>query len=188
MLVRSCLNSSWQEDDILHEAYLLTRDRIERGEEIQSIPVHLKGVCFSIIQDKNKQIQLQLQALEEFVKATLSNSIDEDLPKLLLFIKRSLRQFHLDSLQEGDIFNEAYLRTRKQMIEEGKKINNIPAYLRVVCLNIIREHSRKNKRHIFGQDNELIQEKLFAIYLLSLRLLHITLFENIVEGKIRRET
>ena len=143
MLREFNLNFGWQEDDILNEAYLLTRDRIERGEEIQNIPVYLKELCFSIIQDKNKQIQLQ--TLEEFVEATSSHSVEEGLPRLLLFIKRSLRQFHLDSRQEGDILNEAYLRTRKQ-IEGGTKINNIPAYLRGVCLNIIREDDRQNRR------------------------------------------
>lgn len=92
------------------------------------------------------EIQAQLKRLHEVVARLLSSRGDDTSQKLLLFIRRTLRQFHLDhQFHESEIVVEAYLRTHKR-IEAGSRIENIPGWLNQVSLNIIREYSRKGKK------------------------------------------
>ena len=64
----------------------------------------------------------------------------------LLLIRRYLNQFGLiNTISESEIFNEAYIRIKKQ-IDAGKKIENLPAWFNKVCFNIVREHNREKKR------------------------------------------
>jgi RNA polymerase sigma factor (sigma-70 family) len=65
---------------------------------------------------------------------------------LFLFIRRTLRQFHLNDVhKESDIFHEAYLRG-VAFIERGNAINSPKAWMRKTSYNIIRELGRENQR------------------------------------------
>jgi DNA-directed RNA polymerase specialized sigma24 family protein len=89
------------------------------------------------------EIQAQLNRLHEVIAQMLTSKGNDTSQKLLLFIKRTLRQFNLDhQLHESEIVIEAYVRTHKK-IEAGEIIENIPSWLNGVSFNIIREHSRK---------------------------------------------
>lgn len=89
------------------------------------------------------EIQAQLDRLHEVIAHLLSSKGDDTSQRLLLFIKRTLRQFHIDQqFQESEIVVEAYLRSCKR-IEAGEVIENLPGWLKTVSYNIIREHNRK---------------------------------------------
>jgi len=76
-----------------------------------------------------------------------------DAKHLIFFIKRTLRQFNLEShYQEMDILSEAYIRTQKR-IDAGEIIENFPAWLKAVSLNIIREKSKKRLKDQSLQQN-----------------------------------
>ncbi len=88
----------------------------------------------------------QLDLLNKLINNILSQEGDESTRKIFFFIKRILRQFRLDSqLQESEILIDAYLRIREK-IKSGESIKNISAYLNRVSYNIVREHSKKQKR------------------------------------------
>jgi RNA polymerase sigma factor (sigma-70 family) len=53
-----------------------------------------------------------------------------------------------DSYKSTEILHEAYLRTIKAL-DEGKEIGNYSAWLRQVCLNVIRELAKKTRRVAF---------------------------------------
>ncbi|MBD2465734.1 sigma-70 family RNA polymerase sigma factor [Oscillatoria sp. FACHB-1407] len=64
----------------------------------------------------------------------------------LSFIKRTLRQFHLEDIHtEFDIFNESYLRG-VDFILKGSSIKSPKAWMRKTAYNVIRERSRDNHR------------------------------------------
>ena len=66
---------------------------------------------------------------------------------LAYFIRRILRQFDLNTVYtENDILNEAYLRGEK-LARSGTAILCPEAWLRKTALNIVREWSRKARRH-----------------------------------------
>jgi DNA-directed RNA polymerase specialized sigma24 family protein len=69
-----------------------------------------------------------------------------DAKHLTFFIKRTLRQFQLDTqYQEMEILIEAYLRAQKK-VDSGEAIENLPGWLKTTSYNIVREKSKKRKR------------------------------------------
>ena len=99
------------------------------------------------VPERTPEIQSQLNLLTEVVVNSLSDNGDDSAHKLLFVIKRFLRQFKLDSKwDESEILVEAYIRTRKKIIDERIYIKNIPAFLNRVSYNIIRESWKKEKR------------------------------------------
>lgn len=88
----------------------------------------------------------QLKLLTALIEDSLSEKQNDDSRKIFFFAKRTLRQFKLDGqLQESDIVIQAYLRVREK-IKSGESIKNMPAYFNRVCYNIVREHSKKQKK------------------------------------------
>lgn len=88
----------------------------------------------------------QLELLSQLISDALSEKWDESTRKIFFFIKGRIHQFKLDGqLQESDVLIDAYLRIRKK-IESGELIQNMPAYLNRVALNIIREKSKKQQK------------------------------------------
>lgn len=93
-----------------------------------------------------EQKKKQIESLDAFVQDILSENWDKDTRKTFLFIKRTLNQYHLyGKLQESDICIDCYVRVRKK-IESGEWIKNMPAYFNRVCFNIVREHSKEQKK------------------------------------------
>lgn len=63
-----------------------------------------------------------------------------------VFVKRELRNFHLDNLyQEAWVLNEAYIRGVKR-IATGEVIRNPTAWLKGTAYHIIRELSREHQK------------------------------------------
>ncbi|NEQ10131.1 MAG: hypothetical protein F6K37_30620 [Moorea sp. SIO4E2] len=89
-----------------------------------------------------------LNLLNEVVVDALSDKRNDSARKLLFFIKRSLRQFKLDGKwDESEILVEAYIRTRKKIIEYKISIVNIPAFLNRVSFKIIQEYYKTEKQN-----------------------------------------
>ena len=64
---------------------------------------------------------------------------------ILPFIKRTLRQFHLESFcEDSDVFNEVYLRAKNKLLKR-ENIENIYAWFKGAVFNVVREISKKNK-------------------------------------------
>jgi RNA polymerase sigma factor (sigma-70 family) len=66
--------------------------------------------------------------------------------KLKNFIKRNLQQFNLHNIEVNEVVHITYLRGVK-LIEDGEEIKNPIAWIRVTSFNVIRELSRKQKKH-----------------------------------------
>lgn len=65
---------------------------------------------------------------------------------LYAFLKRTLKQFHLDKFYEpNDILNEVYCRTIKAL-EKGTIIHSFSGWVRATGFNCVREFSRKEKK------------------------------------------
>lgn len=73
---------------------------------------------------------------------------------LARFIKRSLKQFHLEQVDFYDVVPEVYLRGTK-LIASGEDLKNPGAWIRVTSYNVIREMSRKQKKE--QANSELIE-------------------------------
>lgn len=67
-----------------------------------------------------------------------------DYESVLKFIRRLLKQYHLNYYQEADILNEAYRRA-VDAIRCKKEITNIPGWMRSTSLRIVQENSKKEK-------------------------------------------
>jgi DNA-directed RNA polymerase specialized sigma24 family protein len=66
---------------------------------------------------------------------------------LLSFIRRTLREFHIDSLHtEFEVFNEAYMRG-VTFVLKGNTIRSPKAWMRTTTFNVIRELSREQRRY-----------------------------------------
>jgi RNA polymerase sigma factor (sigma-70 family) len=66
---------------------------------------------------------------------------------LLTFIRRGLKQFHLDSFYSvRDVLGEAYIRAYRLIHDEQVDILNPPAWVKKTAFNIIREWSRRERR------------------------------------------
>ena len=91
-----------------------------------------------------------LNQLDRVATTILSPQEDPSIPRILLFIKRTLKQYRLyPRVEESEVFVEAYLRAYEQ-IKAGKSINSLPAYLRGISFNIIREYSRNQTNDNLG--------------------------------------
>ncbi|MEM9219629.1 MAG: hypothetical protein AAGD25_35525 [Cyanobacteria bacterium P01_F01_bin.150] len=94
----------------------------------------------SFNESHNNQFTLEQQVKEWLMPHESGKS------RQLLLIRRYLRQFGLmDIISEVEVFNEAYIRVKKQ-VDAGKKIENLPAWFNKICFNIVREHKREQKR------------------------------------------
>ncbi|MEO0407361.1 MAG: sigma-70 family RNA polymerase sigma factor [Cyanobacteria bacterium P01_A01_bin.135] len=85
-----------------------------------------------------------LQDLKDYVSRLLAVDGEPRDRDLLLTIKRRLLQFGLlDFLSVEDVLHESFIRTQRAIVQRGTDIENIPAWLNRVSLNVIREQSRK---------------------------------------------
>ncbi|MDJ0517357.1 MAG: sigma-70 family RNA polymerase sigma factor [Trichodesmium sp. MO_231.B1] len=79
----------------------------------------------------------------------------------LVFIRRSLKQFHLDrAYTEVDIINEVYSRGVKTL-QKGETIKSFLGWIRAVAYNYIRELSREKSKLLQWEDYHLQKEKNF---------------------------
>lgn len=91
-------------------------------------------------------------AFDVQVKLLLSSKNSEGCT-IIPFVERSLTQFNLSgSYSSIEVINEAYLRGRK-LIENGERIENPLAWIRVTSYNIIREYSRRSQRSLFLEES-----------------------------------
>jgi DNA-directed RNA polymerase specialized sigma24 family protein len=122
---------------------------------------------------------------------------------LLAFIRRTLISFHLERrCTEAYVFNEAYIRGCKCIVTGGQ-IRNVPAFLRQVSYNVVREQSRSQKKespldesfvesHQDYANSDLLKDDLtmlrFAIQMLDpfdAKLLHLKIGEDLSWREIR---
>jgi DNA-directed RNA polymerase specialized sigma24 family protein len=100
-----------------------------------------------------------LSSLEDDLDQAMLEVLGKDNPhaySTLSFIQRSLWQFHLATLFEAhEILNEAYIRG-KEFLRSGGMIHRPHAWLKSTSFNIIREHSRKQKKEQ-SLDPELVE-------------------------------
>ncbi|MGB3614401.1 MAG: sigma-70 family RNA polymerase sigma factor [Elainellaceae cyanobacterium] len=83
------------------------------------------------------------QDLKNYFSHVLAVDAEYSDRSLLFFIKRRLLQYGLsESLAVEDVLHEAFVRTERSL-RGNNAIQNIPAWVNRVSLNIIREHSRK---------------------------------------------
>ena len=86
---------------------------------------------------------------------------------LFLFIKRSLRGFHLEGTHtEIEVFNEAYMRGVALTLK-GNTIRNPKAWIRKTAFNVIRELSREAQR-CQPRDSDYIESSLVAEEIIEL--------------------
>lgn len=92
----------------------------------------------------------------------LCNFSDANACVVYSYIKRTLRQFNLDRIcSVEEIISEVYVRGIAS-IEAGKTIDKPLAWLKVTCLNVIREmsRSRNNQLHrLQGLDSDWIEHE-----------------------------
>lgn len=75
---------------------------------------------------------------------------------MFAFIRRSLRQFHLETRwSEACILNETYLRAYALIVEKRKPIQVPLAWIRVTAYNVIMELSRDQRKLISIEENML---------------------------------
>jgi len=80
---------------------------------------------------------------------------------ILPFIKRTLRQFHLEGFcNESGVFNEAYMRANNKIIK-GEKVKKIPAWFKGIVYNVIREIRDEKK-----EEDKAIQ-RLYKSYVVN---------------------
>lgn len=88
----------------------------------------------------------------------LSDPENPDAHTILPFIRRSLKQFHLDDrFDVYDILNETYLRAVKLMTT-GTEIRSPLAWVRKTAFNVIREISREQKRYLLIDPDQVESE------------------------------
>lgn len=100
------------------------------------------------LSSEKKQADIEHALLElNRVMTELFERRSSETERILLFVRRSLRQFQLDGYySESDILVEAFLRTYL-VIQGGRNIENMGGWLRSVSFNIIREHSKQRVRN-----------------------------------------
>ncbi|MEM1169746.1 MAG: sigma-70 family RNA polymerase sigma factor [Cyanobacteria bacterium P01_H01_bin.35] len=77
----------------------------------------------------------------------------------LAFIRRSLKQFHLDqAYTEAHIISEVYLRG-VEALQKGKTIKSFLGWVRGVAYNYIRELSREKSKLLQLEDHHLNKEE-----------------------------
>ena len=76
---------------------------------------------------------------------------------LRYFIKRTLKQFHLNNTCLEDVISEVYLRGVK-LIDSGEEIRNPGAWIRVTAYNVIREMNRQKRKE--QPNSELVELKV----------------------------
>jgi DNA-directed RNA polymerase specialized sigma24 family protein len=87
------LNSQLEESDILSEAYLRVRKKIESGELIQNMPAYLNRVAFNIIREKSKKkkksedLHIRLINNSHGVTDTASRTDDLDSYQITILLK-----------------------------------------------------------------------------------------------------
>ena len=94
----------------------------------------------------SKEPETSLQNLQDYVSRILAADAGECDQNLLRTIKRRLKQYRLlETLAAEDVLHEAFIRTQNAIVQRGTSIENIPAWLNRVSLNVIREESRQLK-------------------------------------------
>jgi len=67
---------------------------------------------------------------------------------ILPFVRKGLHQFHLSSFyNEFDVVFEAYERAVRHL-DRGGTIDNLPAWFKSTCYNIIRERSKQREKQL----------------------------------------
>lgn len=88
----------------------------------------------------------QLKTLNRFMLIAMTHRKDEKAKRLIFFIRRTLRQFHLTSkIEDYEILIEVYLVTRRTILK-NVVIENLFGWLCRVAFFIIRDHSKKEQR------------------------------------------
>ncbi len=106
--------------------------------------------------DAKKSFDLAIQGLLQPNK--INNPQDrKSLIVLAHYIKRSLKQFHLEQVDFYDVVSEVYLRGTNK-INFGENIKNPGAWIRVTSYNVIREMSRQQQKE--QADSELIERQV----------------------------
>ncbi|MGD1702330.1 hypothetical protein [Dapis sp. BLCC M229] len=106
--------------------------------------------------DAKKSFDLAIQGLLQPNK--INNPQDrESLIVLAHYIKRSLKQFHLEQVDFYDVVSEVYLRGTNK-INFGENIKNPGAWIRVTSYNVIREMSRQQQKE--QADSEFIERQV----------------------------
>lgn len=104
---------------------------------------------------------------------------------LLSFIKRTLRQFHLENAYtETDIFSQAYLRG-VTLTESGTEIKRATAWMRATAFNIIRELSRSHRRYQCLEYDELAESDQAKLEIASLQAGEGLVSEEVIEADIQ---
>jgi RNA polymerase sigma factor (sigma-70 family) len=114
-----------------------------RGDALRAL-----GRFSEAIDSYNQALQLKPddQTAWDSLFKTLLEADNPESNTFFAFIKRSLRQFNLDSYYDpSDIISEAYIRGVRS-ISSGRVITNPLAWIRMVSHNIIRELSRNQNR------------------------------------------
>ncbi|MFM7877024.1 MAG: sigma-70 family RNA polymerase sigma factor [Microcystis panniformis] len=114
-----------------------------RGDALRAL-----GRFSEAIDSYNQALQLKPddQTAWDSLFKTLVEADNPESNTFFAFIKRSLRQFNLDSYYDpSDIISEAYIRGVRS-ISSGRVITNPLAWIRMVSHNIIRELSRNQNR------------------------------------------
>lgn len=95
----------------------------------------------------NHDVQYLLQPQNPYARA------------LLAFIRRTIRQFRLESyITEIDVFVEAYLRGVNYTRSTGERILQSRAWLRKTAYNIIREWQRDQAKYCDAAFDELLEQ------------------------------
>lgn len=82
------------------------------------------------------------------VISDILNPIDSQAFSFRASVKNYIRQYRLaNHLDANEVINEAYKRAMKAIAAE-KVVKNWRAWLKVTCLNVVRERSRDRKRQI----------------------------------------
>lgn len=106
--------------------------------------------------DAKKSFDLAIQGLLQPNKINNSQKRESSIV-LAHYIKRSLKQFHLEKVDFYDVVSEVYLRGTNK-INFGENIKNPGAWIRVTSLNVIREMSRKQQKE--QADSEFIERQV----------------------------
>ena len=102
----------------------------------------------SLIMTSKEAPKNSLQELKDYVSRVLAIDAQQSDKDLLRVIQRRLKQYGVSEfLAAEDILHESFIRTQKAIVQQGTVIDNIPAWLNRVSLNVIREQGRRIKHN-----------------------------------------
>lgn len=128
----------------------------QHGEVLQAVYANpevkialLKTVCLQILENLRQELDAEKEANRRQFEQAIESLFSVDNPDSRIFcasIKRQLNQFKLGRTYDvKEVIAEAYTRGIQQ-IESGKCIDNPLGWLRVTCINVIRELKRQQHK------------------------------------------